>query len=80
MEDWIREDYFLKFDIKNTTLLPRRDLVKHLPLYKKKGEEISDIRGPRLFTLAVLQKHGVQEQYELYEPNDQHISDRILQD
>ena len=80
MEDWIREDYFLKFDVKNTTLLPQCDLVKHLPLYKKKGEVISDMTAPRLFTLAVLQKHGVQEQYELYEPNAQHISRRTLQD
>lgn len=80
MEDLIREDYFLKFDIQRTTLLPRSDLIKHLPLYKKKGETISDINAPRLFTLAILQKHGVQEQYELYEPNAQHISDRILQD
>lgn len=70
MEDWIREDYFLMFDIKRTTLLPLRELDKHLPLYKKKGETITVHSAPRLFTLEVLQKHGVQEQYELYEPND----------
>lgn len=69
-EDWIREDYFLKFDVSRTTMLPLRDINKHLPLYKKKNEQITESHAPRLFTLEVLQKHGVQEQYELYAPND----------
>jgi len=68
MEDWIREDYFLKFDIKNTTLLPRRDLVKHLPLYKKKGEQLSNNYAPRLFTKDKLEKFGILNDYELYQP------------
>ncbi len=71
VEDWIREDYFLKFDINRTTLLPLRDVDQHLPLYKKKGD--TTVEAPRLFTLAILQKHGIQDQYEEYEPKKDQI-------
>ena len=68
MDEWIREDYFLMFDIKRTSLLPLRDIDKHLPLYKKKGEPISKDYAPRLFTKDKLEKFGIFEQYELYKP------------
>ncbi len=68
MDDWIREDYFLMFDVRRTTLLPLRDIDKHLPLYKKKGEDITENYAPRLFTKSKLEKFGILEEYELYTP------------
>lgn len=68
MEDMIREDYFLMFDIKRTTMLPLCDIEKHLPLYKKKGEVISCDFAPRLFTKSRLEQFGILDQYEPYEP------------
>lgn len=65
-EEWIREDFFLKFDVNRTSLLPRCDISKHLPLYKKKGEDITDAFAPRLFTRDKLEKFGVLDDYELY--------------
>jgi signal-transduction protein with cAMP-binding, CBS, and nucleotidyltransferase domain len=70
MEDMINEHYFLRFDVKRTTLLPIVDLAKYLPLYKKKGEEFGIDYQPRLFTKEVLEKHGVLDQYELYEHSE----------
>lgn len=69
-EDWIREDYFLKFDLSRTTLLPLRDVKEHLPLYKKKGEVLTDQYAPRLFTKSKLEKFGVLDDYELYTPTE----------
>ena len=68
MDDWIREDYFLMFDVKRTTLLPLRELDKHLPLYKKKGATASTDIAPRLFTKSKLEQFGILDQYELYDP------------
>ena len=68
MEDMIREDYFLMFDVKRTTLLPLRDIKDHLPLYKKKGDEIRKDYAPRLFTKDKLEQFGILDQYEPYEP------------
>jgi hypothetical protein len=68
-EDWIREDYFLMFDVSRTTLLPLRDIKDHLPLYKKKGDEITKQYAPRLFTKDKLEKFGVLDEYELYQNN-----------
>ena len=70
MDEWIREDYFLMFDVTRTTLLPLRDIDKHLPLYKKKGEEITAKYAPRLFTKDKLEKFGILNDYELYEPTE----------
>ena len=67
-EDIIREDFFLKFDTNSTTMLPRCEISNHLPLYKKKGEEITDSFAPRLFTRDKLEKFGLLDQYELYDP------------
>ncbi len=68
MDEWIREDYFLMFDVRRTTILPLRDIDKHLPLYKKKGETITCDFAPRLFTKSKLEKFGILDEYELYEP------------
>ena len=68
MDEWIREDYFLMFDTKRTSILPLRDIDKHLPLYKKKGEEITSDYAPRLFTKPRLEQFGILDDYELYEP------------
>lgn len=65
MEDMIREDYFLKFDVIRTSILPLRDLPKHMPLYKKKGEHITSNYAPRLFTKSKLEKFGILNDYEL---------------
>lgn len=65
MDDWIREDYFLMFDVKRTTLLPLCELDKHLPLYKKKGEDITADRAPYLFTKRKLEQFGILDEYEL---------------
>ena len=73
MDEWIREDYFLMFDTKRTSIVPLRDLDKHLPLYIKKGEVITGKYAPRFFTLEVLQKHGIQDQYEIYESSKDQI-------
>lgn len=67
-EDWIREDYFLMFDVHRTTLLPLRDIEDHLPLYKKKGEDLRCDVAPRLFTQQRLEQFGILDQYEPYEP------------
>ena len=69
MDDLIREDYFIMFDVKRTTVLPFRDINKHLPLYKKKGEVSYDYYAPRLFTRNKLEQFGILDQYELYEPD-----------
>lgn len=66
--EWIREDYFLMFDVKRTSLLPLREINDHLPLYKKKGEEITSDYAPYLFTRDRLEQFGILDQYELYEP------------
>lgn len=68
IDDVIREDYFLKFDIKRTSILPLRDIDKHLPLYKKKGETITSDFAPRLFTKSKLEQFGILDEYELYNP------------
>lgn len=70
MDDWIREDYFLMFDVRRTTLLPLRDIDKHLPLYVKKGVPVSKDFAPRLFTKDKLEKFGVLDQYELYDSKE----------
>ncbi len=67
LEDWIREDYFLKFDVSRTTLLPLRELEHHLPLYVKKGETVTSDYAPRLFTKSKLEKFGILDDYELYQ-------------
>lgn len=67
MDEWIREDYFLMFDVKRTSLLPLCDIDKHLPLYKKKGEAITGEYAPRLFTKSKLEQFGILDDYELYE-------------
>jgi len=67
MDEWIREDYFLMFDVNRTSLLPLRDIDDHLPLYKKKGESITSDHAPRLFTKHRLEQFGILDQYELYE-------------
>ena len=66
--EWIREDYFLMFDVKRTTLLPLREVSDHLPLYKKKGEKITGDYAPYLFTRDRLEQFGILDQYELYDP------------
>lgn len=68
MSEWIREDYFLMYDVKRTSIIPRRDIDKHLPLYKKKGEEITEDLAPRLFTKSKLELFQIFDEYELYEP------------
>lgn len=67
MDEWIREDYFLMFDVTRTSILPLRDIDKHLPLYKKKGEVISENFAPRLFTKSKLEQFGILDHYELYQ-------------
>ena len=67
-EDMVREDYFLMFDVSRTTMLPLRELERHLPLYRKKGETVSDQYAPRLFTKSKLEQFGILDQYELYDP------------
>lgn len=69
LDEWIREDYFLMFDTKRTSVIPLRDLDQHLPLYKKRGESISGDFAPRLFTKSKLEQFGILDQYELYDPN-----------
>lgn len=71
MDEWIREDYFLMFDLKRTSIMPLRDIDKHLPLYKKKGEVITSNYAPRLFTRDKLEKFGILDEYEPYNPKDQ---------
>jgi len=67
MNDWIREDYFLMFDVSRTSIIPLRDIEKHLPLYKKKGEPISKDYAPYLFTKPRLEQFGILDQYEPYD-------------
>ena len=59
MDDYIREDYFLMFDVSRTSILPLRDIQDHLPLYKKKGELISGDFAPYLFAEDKLEKRGI---------------------
>lgn len=68
MSEWLRNDYFIMFDVSRTTILPLREISKHLPLYKKKGEDIGEVNGPHLFTRAKLEKFGILDNYEPYEP------------
>lgn len=69
MDEWLREDYFLMFDVARTSILPLRDIKDHLPLYKKKGDSLSKEYGPYLFTKDKLEKFGILEDYELYDPS-----------
>lgn len=68
MDEWIREDYFLMFDVKRTSIIPLRDIDKHLPLYKKKGETVTKDYAPRLFTKNKLEIFKLLDEYELYDP------------